>query len=148
MFRKILAAIDDSSTAMKTLMEAKRMALFHHATLRIIYAASDSEDVDQEAGLELLAQAQAAVGEGVGVETRVVHADAMYGLNGITEAIARAANEWGADLVVVGTSNRRGLERLVVGSVAEQLIAKVGASVLLVRPVRRPVVLAHSSSRV
>ena len=134
MFRKILAAIDGRATSMKALMEAKRMAVFHHATLRIVYAASDSEDVDQGAGLELLAQAQFAVGEGVDVETRVVHADAIYGLNGIAEAIANAANEWGADLVVVGTSNRRGLERLVIGSVGEQLIAKVGASVLLVRP--------------
>jgi nucleotide-binding universal stress UspA family protein len=143
MFRKILAAIDGSAASMKTLMEAKRMAVFHHATLRIIYA--DSEDVDQEAGLELLAQAQSAVGEGVEVETRVVHANAIYGLNGITEAIAHAVNEWGADLVVVGSSNRRGLERLVIGSVAEQLIAKVDASVLLVRPVRRSVALTCSS---
>lgn len=121
------------------------MAVFHHATLRIVYAVSDSEGVDQETGLELLAQAQFAVGEGVDVETRVVHADAMYGLNGIAEAIANAANEWGADLVVVGTSNRRGLERLVIGSVGEQLIAKVGASVLLVRPVRRSVAMTCSS---
>jgi nucleotide-binding universal stress UspA family protein len=95
-----------------------------------------------------LAQAQFTVGEGIDVETRVVHADALYGLNGITEAIARAANEWGADLVVVGSSNRRGLERLVIGSVAEQLIAKVGASVLLVRPVTRPVALAYSNPHV
>jgi len=36
--------------------------------------------------------------------------------------------------VVVGSSHRRGLERWVIGSVAEQLIAKVDASVLLVRP--------------
>jgi nucleotide-binding universal stress UspA family protein len=34
----------------------------------------------------------------------------------------------------MGSSNRRGLERWVIGSVAEQLIAKVTASVLLVRP--------------
>jgi nucleotide-binding universal stress UspA family protein len=33
----------------------------------------------------------------------------------------------------VGTANRRGLERLVLGSVAEQLVSKIGASILLVR---------------
>jgi nucleotide-binding universal stress UspA family protein len=148
MFRKIMAAIDGSSTSTKTLMEAKRMAISHDATLRIVYAESDSAPTDQHAALELLAQAQVTVGEGIDVETRVVHADALYGLNGITEAIARAANEWGADLVVVGSSNRRGLERLVIGSVAEQLIAKVGASVLLVRPVTRPVALAYSNPHV
>lgn len=40
----------------------------------------------------------------------------------------------GADLLVVGTANRRGLQRFVIGSVAEQLVSLVGASVLLVRP--------------
>ncbi len=55
-------------------------------------------------------------------------------VTGIAETIANADNEWGADLVVVGMSHRRGLERLVIGSVAEQLIAKVNASVLLIRP--------------
>ena len=132
MFMKIMAAIDDKETSMKALMEAKRMVVSNRGTLRIVYAAS--EDTDQEAGLKLLAQAKSAVGDGVNAETGVLRADAVYGLTGIAEAIANAANEWGADLVVVGSSHRRGLERWVIGSVAEQLIAKVDASVLLVRP--------------
>ena len=44
------------------------------------------------------------------------------------------AAEWGADLLAVGTSHRQGLERFYIGSVAEQLVNKVNASVLLVRP--------------
>jgi len=119
---------------MQALMEAKRMAASRQATLRIVYAASDSEDPAQQAGRKLLKQAESAVGTGLTVETSILQAEAVYGLNGIAEAIANAANEWGADLVVVGTSHRRGLERLVIGSVAEQLVAKVDASILLVRP--------------
>jgi nucleotide-binding universal stress UspA family protein len=134
MFMKILAAIDGSEPSMQALMEAKRLAASPEATLRIVYAVSDSDDVDPQKGRKLLKQAKTAVGTGVTVETRVLQAEALYGLNGIAEAIASAANEWGADLVVMGTSNRRGLERLVIGSVAEQLVAKVDASVLLVRP--------------
>ena len=64
----------------------------------------------------------------------MLQAEAEYGLNGITQAITSAAKEWGADLLVVGTANRRGLERLMIGSVAEQLVAKIDASILLVRP--------------
>jgi nucleotide-binding universal stress UspA family protein len=134
MFLKIMAAIDGSDTSMKALMEAKQLAVSHKATLRIVYAASDSEDADQKTGLKLLAQAKSAVSSGVPVETRLLRANAIYGLTGIVDAIATAANEWDADLVVVGSSHRRGLERWVIGSVAEQLIAKVDASVLLVRP--------------
>ena len=134
MFTKILAAIDGSETALAALMEATRMAVSHQATLRIVYAVADSDETDPQVGLALLARAKAAVGEGLDVETRVLRTDAEYGLTGIAEAVAGAANEWGADLVVVGTAHRRGLERLVIGSVAEQLIAKVDASVLLIRP--------------
>jgi len=82
----------------------------------------------------MLEHAKSTVVNGIEVETRVLQAEAEYGLTGITEAVAGAANEWDADLMVVGTANRRGLERLVIGSVAEQLIAKVDASILLVRP--------------
>lgn len=134
MFKNIMVAIDGSKTSMEALMEATRISASHQATLRIVYAASDSDTTDHQAGLKLLAQAKSTVGEGVRTETRVVQADAIYGLNGIAEALAQIANEWDADLVVVGTSNRRGLERLVIGSVAEQLLTKVEASVLLVRP--------------
>jgi nucleotide-binding universal stress UspA family protein len=134
MFLKIMAAIDGSETSMQALMEAKRLAASRETTLRIVYAVSDSEEADQQTGRKLLKQAQSAVGTGLTVETRLLQAEAIYGLNGIAEAVAGAANEWGADLVVMGSSNRRGLERLVIGSVAEQLIAKVTASVLLVRP--------------
>ncbi|MDH4251347.1 MAG: universal stress protein [Nitrospira sp.] len=132
MFTKILAAIDEKDTSMKALMEAKGMAVSSHGTLRIVYVAT--EDTDPKDSLRLLAQAKSAIGDGVTVDTRVLHTEAVYGVTGIVDALANGVREWGADLVVVGTSNRRGLGRWVIGSVAEQLIAKVDASVLLVRP--------------
>lgn len=134
MFMKIMAAIDGSETSMEALQEATHMAGSRQATLRIVYAVAGSDEAGQRAGLGLLKQAKSAVGDGLKVETRILQAEAEYGLNGIAEAIAGAANEWGADLVVVGSSHRRGLERWVIGSVAEQLIAKVDAAILLVRP--------------
>ena len=136
MFMKIMAAIDGGETSMQALSEAKRIAASHHATLRIVYATADSDEADLQVGLKLLEQAKSVVGDGLSVETHLLQAEAEYGLNGIAEAIAGAANEWKADLVVVGTANRRGLERFVIGSVAEQLVPKVEASVLVVRPRR------------
>jgi nucleotide-binding universal stress UspA family protein len=131
MFTKILAAIDGNGTSMNALMEAKRMAEANHGTLRIVYVAT--EDTDPKASLRLLAQAKSAVGGGVTVDTRILHTEAVYGVTGIVDSLANGVREWGADLVVVGTSNRRGLGRWVIGSVAEQLISKIDASVLLVR---------------
>ena len=134
MFMKVMVAIDGSETSLEALQEAKNIAVSYHGTLRIVYAVGNSDDADQQAGLKLLAQAKFAVGGELDVETRLLQAEAEYGLNGITEAVASAVKEWGAGLLVVGTANRRGLERLVIGSVAEQLVAKVDASILLVRP--------------
>ena len=131
MFIKILAAIDGKDSSMKALMEAKRMAVSNHGTLRIVCVAT--EDTDQKSSLRLLAQAKSAVDDGVTVDTRVLHTEAMYGVTGIVDALANGAREWGADLVVVGSSHRGALERWVIGSVAEQLISKIDASVLLVR---------------
>lgn len=136
MFMKIMAAIDGGDTSMEALLKAKQIAASQHATLRIVYATADSDTADQQVGLKLLEQAKSVVGDGLILETRLLQAEAEYGLNGIVEAIAGAANEWNADLVVVGTANRRGLERFVIGSVAEQLVPKVTASILVVRPRR------------
>jgi len=134
MFKKIMVAIDGSETSLEALKEARNIAASHHGTLRIVYAVADSDDADQQAGLKMLEHAKSTVVNGIEVETCVLHAEAEYGLNGIAEAVANAANEWGADLLAMGTANRRGLERLVIGSVAEQMVGKVDASILLVRP--------------
>lgn len=134
MFLKVMVAIDRSETSMEALMEAKNIAVSCHGTLRIVHAVGNSDDADQQVGLRLLEHAKSAVGDGLEVETRLLQAEAEYGLNGIIESIAGAAKEWNADLLAVGTANRRGLERLVIGSVAEQLVAEVDASILLVRP--------------
>jgi len=49
------------------------------------------------------------------------------------DLIADAVRESGADLLVVGSHGRRGVRRLLLGSVAENLIRKAGVSVLVVR---------------
>jgi nucleotide-binding universal stress UspA family protein len=47
--------------------------------------------------------------------------------------ITECARDWEADLVIVGTHGRRGLERLLVGSVAEKLVRVANTSLMLVR---------------
>lgn len=57
----------------------------------------------------------------------------MLGGHPATE-IARVAREGGFGLVVMGTHGRRGLRRLFVGSVTEEVIRIAPCSVLAVRP--------------
>ena len=49
------------------------------------------------------------------------------------KVVAEAANEWKADLVVVGTHGRRGLGRMLLGSGAEQILRLSPLPVLVIR---------------
>jgi nucleotide-binding universal stress UspA family protein len=51
-------------------------------------------------------------------------------------AIVDRAAEWKADLVVLGSHGRRGLERLLLGSVSEYVARHARCSVEIVRPPR------------
>lgn len=133
MYKKIMVAVDGSETAKQALAEAENIANSYNATLCIVHSKASDTEIDEKRGADLLEQASSSVNT-LSLETRLLKAEAEYGLNGISAAIAAAVLEWGADLLVVGTSNRRGLERFFIGSVAEQLVAKVNSSILLVRP--------------
>lgn len=49
------------------------------------------------------------------------------------EAILNQAARWQADVIAVGTQGRRGLPRLVLGSVAEGVLRRAGCPVLVVK---------------
>lgn len=146
MYKKILVAIDDSDTSACALNEAKALARCHGAQLCIAHVAdetlmgmhhrtfSTTLDLDQarqaicDAGQKLVDEA-AADADGIKVETLLREASTRR----VSEVIVDAAKEWQADLIVVGTHGRRGIERLIIGSVAEQLVRLAPVSVLLVR---------------
>lgn len=139
MYKKIMVAIGDDGTSQIALQEALHIAATDGAKLCVVHAAAESSgdeqsSTGQHSGVGLLERAKSAAGDALAVETRLLAADGEYGLNGVSDAIANAVTEWGADLLVVGTKGRRGLERLVIGSVAGQLVNTVDTSILLVRP--------------
>jgi nucleotide-binding universal stress UspA family protein len=139
MYKKVMVAIGDDETSQVALQEALNIAAVDGAKLCIVHAVAESVsddgrgNVGQQSGVGLLERAKSTAGDALAVETRLLAAEGEYGVNGVSEAIANAVTEWGADLLVVGTKGRRGLERLVIGSVAGQLVNTVDISILLVR---------------
>lgn len=137
MYKKIMTAVDGSETAMQALAEAENIAKTYDAALCIVHAISlkigGDLAADKKIGQKILEQAKSSITL-TDTETSLLVCQNGFGLAGITEAIATAVADWDADLVVVGTANRRGLKRFFIGSVAEQLIAQVDSSILLVRP--------------
>ncbi|HYL23144.1 MAG TPA: universal stress protein [Burkholderiales bacterium] len=51
----------------------------------------------------------------------------------IPEVIVKEAERWPADLLVIGTHGRRGLNRFLLGSVADGVLRRSSVPVLLVR---------------
>jgi nucleotide-binding universal stress UspA family protein len=62
------------------------------------------------------------------------------------DTILQVAVDYDADLIVVGTHGRRGLKKLILGSVAESLVKTAHCPVLVVRP--KDYSTAHKSDRV
>jgi nucleotide-binding universal stress UspA family protein len=71
-----------------------------------------------------------ASGGGMGFDRVTLHVKVGPPAEGIT----RLAAEVDADMIVIGTHGRRGLRRLVLGSVAEATVRLAGCPVLVVRP--------------
>ena len=64
---------------------------------------------------------------GVGFEAVITEGD-------VHDEIIKMAEEKGAELIVMGTHGRRGLNRLLLGSVAESVTKRAHCPVLLIRP--------------
>ena len=149
MYQRIMVAIDDSFATSSVLATAINLAKLSGARLAICHAL-DQTLFAQKMGEIMLSNsvaeieknlrggAQAFVDQaaelaraaGVEVETRIIESEAKQ----VAEMLAEAASEWHADLLVVGSHGRRGIDRFFVGSVAERLVQKANTSLLLVRP--------------
>lgn len=145
MYRRILAPVDGSVTAQTGLREAIRLARDQGAALRILHV------VDQRVLLSVAGGAWAieAIMQSVRQEGERVMSEAVAtaraegitpekampeNFNGrVHQLILEDARTWGADLIVMGTHGRRGVDHLLMGSDAEGVIRTSPVPVLLVR---------------
>lgn len=56
----------------------------------------------------------------------------------LSEVVAEQARLWGADLIVLGTQERSGFERLLMGSHSEAIAREAPVPVLMIHPGRLP----------
>jgi len=148
MYKRILVAVDESFMTNRVLETAIELAkasaaqlIVCHAVDETIFASRQMEMMlpnsvgKAEYKMRLGASgflgkaADTARAAGVEVETRLIESEVKH----VSDMLADAAEEWKADLIVIGTHGRRGMERFFVGSVAERLVRKAETSLLLVR---------------
>jgi len=144
-YRSILVPIDGSETSDRGLQQAIQLGLMNHGRLRLIHVVDELSMVDafepaltldwvgclREGGRWILDQAAKRVREaGLSVETLLVD---DFGRR-VWTVVAEDATNWLADVVVLGSHGRRGFDRLLLGSDAEQILRHSPVPVLLVRP--------------
>jgi nucleotide-binding universal stress UspA family protein len=125
--RTILVAYDDPES--KTLARAADLAEALTARLIVTNVAPADRHEDADAagyGRERLEQAKAALGE------RGLDAELVQAAGQPAEAIVKLAEERGVDLIVVGMRKKGFFERLVEGSVAQDVMRRATCDVLAV----------------
>jgi nucleotide-binding universal stress UspA family protein len=145
MFKKILLATDGSAASAKAARTAVDLARSHGAELAAVYVVhpypylgvGEANPVGFQAYMSAAyahaSQAHAEVAElcegTPQVKLKMRRGEDMQACEGILEA----ANQEGSDLVVVGSHGRTGIRRLMLGSVAAQVVALCPVPVLIVR---------------
>jgi nucleotide-binding universal stress UspA family protein len=147
-YKNILVAIDGSNTSTLALREAINVAKEQSARLRLVHVIDMSPFTTADTGLiddakleEVLFKAgQTIMDEAVGeVQKAGLKVETILPQNlnqRIGTVIVDEAKRWGADLIVIGTHGRRGIQHFVLGSVAEQVSRAATHPVLLI-PSRR-----------
>lgn len=144
MYKHILVPVDGSSTSLQAVSQAVTLASAFGSAVTAIYVIdpypftgvgtefaygqaqylSAAKAEAQEALTAVRAQIEAA---GLTAETRTVEAHATW------RGIVETADAVQADLVVMGSHGRRGLEKLMLGSVTQRVLQHANQPVLVVR---------------
>ncbi len=125
---RVLAAVDFSSPARRAFDQALALAKRHRAELVAVQAVPPEQPFNRggRERLELKASlTKLAVDAQVAFSYRVQHGDPA-------DIILLHALTVRPDVIVIGTHQRRGLDRLRAGSVSERVVAKATVPVLLV----------------
>jgi nucleotide-binding universal stress UspA family protein len=144
MYKKILVAIDGSQTSRRALDVALALAQDNQAALLPVYVASTPIMSYDLVMYDPSAMRAAMIEEGKLVTAEAVklmaaariggtpHVIETEGVEDVAHRILAAADELGADLLVLGTHGRRGVQRLLLGSVAERVVRLSSRPILLV----------------
>ncbi|RQR34196.1 MULTISPECIES: universal stress protein [unclassified Burkholderia] len=145
MYTNIMVATDGSPSAQQALDEGLRMARVCGARLFAVFVVDKSTlfayggrmepeallDAIRQHGATILRDAGRTISRAaVNGETEIIETD--FGQD-VAERLQQYAVDHSIDLAVLGTHGRRGVRRLVLGSVAERFLRTTSRPVLLVR---------------
>jgi len=146
-YRRILVALDGSDCSGCALGHAVALARTYHAKLRLLHVIDEvAFDIGQPRtpqefwqavrteGKDILHRAkELAAKNAIVAQAKLVEIPKMGSLiRHVAEVIVQEAVRDRADLVVIGTHGRRGMSRLILGSVAEGVLRRSPIPILLI----------------
>jgi nucleotide-binding universal stress UspA family protein len=144
MFKHILVPVDGSSTSQAAVSKATELAKAFGSTVTVIYVidpypftgvgtdfaygqAEYLSAATAEANTAVHAAKDSFAAAGVTVDTSIIEAHTAW------RGIVEAGESLQADLIVMGSHGRSGLEKLVLGSVAQAVLSHTKLPVLVTR---------------
>lgn len=146
MYKRIMVALDGSKSGTRVLQEAVKIASLTQGTVHAVYVVDKTPlfsyagyydpialvDALRKDGREALQNAEAACkAAGVACESELIETERLS--DDVADTLQRYAARTGVELAVLGTHGRRGVRRVVLGSVAERFVRFAECPVLLVR---------------
>jgi len=143
-FKDIVTATDMSSASLGVISYASHLASAEGSQLTIVHVVpsaslTDYGALDAEADLdlvdsELLEYARSTLESWADRHLKKTKVNVVVQHGVIDEVICQVARELDADVLVVGTHERHGLDRIGIGSVARRLMREAPCPVLVVKP--------------
>jgi nucleotide-binding universal stress UspA family protein len=144
MYKRILVAVDGSNTSRRAFESALNLASSMGAVLQPFYVVDNTAMYFEAPGYDpsilrnrLIDQGQElGAGFNQAMRERGVAGEVAVGeassIDDVSTVVLKAAATFNADLLVMGTHGRRGVQRLFLGSVAERCVRQAALPVLLI----------------
>jgi len=141
--KKILCAVDFSPVSEKVAEYARSLAALLNATIVVIHVVPSGPVYadfgiplasTETVGTTMVAEGEKTLAEFVERRFSDVEARGKVASGDFAEEILRCAKDEHADMIIIGTHGRKGVGRLLFGSVAEQVLRHSPCPVMTIRP--------------
>jgi nucleotide-binding universal stress UspA family protein len=142
-FKKVIVGIDFTPKTERAIGVALNLAKSTHGTAVLVHVLPEAADEAQRAMPGADNDAMLAIEERLREDAaklakdHAAHVDYGVVRGKAADEIVAYVNKWGGDVIVVASEARRGLDRLILGSVAERLVQLAPVPVLVVGPQSR-----------
>lgn len=141
-YNKILVAIDNSSYSIKAAKAGFSIAHSLHATVGLVYVVDKSKEIvnadlgitPEQSQTVLLDEAEKTIEQYIRLYDGIDKVERFTPEGVPEEEIIHIAEEWSADMIVMGTHGRTTIGKLLTGSNAEYVIRHATIPVLIIPP--------------